>query len=364
MYDLNIRIKQMQDVCISKELDAVLIGDPNNNRYLAQDDNCVEGIYLIYKNGAVFFTDFRYYTEIQNKNPRIEIIEYKERDKEIAHWLKNRGINRIGFESSRTNYLDYENWSKNFIGCTLVPCKNLVENLRLIKDDIEIDSIKNSIKILKCILEAIPALIADNSDITEKELALEIEYKMRKSGAEGIAFNTIVASGKRSAFPHATPTTNHIQDGKILLIDAGAVWNGYNSDQTRTLVVGKSGLNKLYQEIFKIVKEAQEAAFSVIKPGISSRTIDTAARSIIENYGYGSFFGHGTGHGVGIEVHEAPIISKKAKETILKEGMVFTVEPGIYIPDKFGIRWEDMILVTKTGYEILTLNSWNYLWMG
>ncbi|MGA1867067.1 MAG: M24 family metallopeptidase [bacterium] len=364
MYDKNSRIKELQCMCSNKGLDALLITDSLHNRYLAKENDSIEGVYIVYQDKAVFFTDFRYFADIKNKNPQIEIIEYTQKYIEIAQWLKNRGIKRIGFESSRTSYSDFENWSQHFPHAMLVPCKRLVEELRMIKDENEIASVKSSIKLLGNILEDVPRLITQNPHITEKEIALEIDLTMRRFGADKTAFTTIVASGKRSAYPHAAPSSCPIQDGEILLVDAGAVMNGYNSDQTRTLVVGERRKNRVFDEIFNIVREAQEAAFSAIAPGVSSKEVDYKARQVIEKAGYGDYFGHGTGHGVGLEVHEAPSISGRTEPTTLAAGMIFTVEPAIYIPEKFGIRWEDMVLVTDTGYELLTEISWNNIWVG
>jgi Xaa-Pro aminopeptidase len=208
-------------------------------------------------------------------------------------------------------------------------------------------------------MNKVPQILRDQSGITEKALAIEIEYLIKKAGAQRSAFDIIVATGERSAFPHALPTENIVEKEDLLLIDCGAVFQGYHSDMTRVMVI-KTIFNQKIREIYEIVREAQNASLSSIFPGASTKEIDLAARNVIKKAGFEEYFGHGTGHGVGLMIHEGPKINATS-ETILKKGMVFTVEPGIYLKNEFGIRWEDMVLVTDDGYEFLSDKSWDSL---
>ena len=219
------------------------------------------------------------------------------------------------------------------------------------KDNLEIELIQKAVDILANIKKKIPDLLRNAVGLSEKEVCLEIEYLIKKEGAEGVAFETIVAFGERSAMPHASPTGRKIKHDEIVLIDMGAVYEGYHSDLTRMFFLGEK-VGEI-EDIFSILQSAQAAAIQNIKPGVSAKDIDACARNVIEQAGYGSYFGHGTGHGVGIEVHERPWISP-AGEIILEEGMVFTIEPGIYLPDKFGLRLEDMVLVRRQGPLVLS----------
>ena len=185
-------------------------------------------------------------------------------------------------------------------------------------------------------------------NVTEREIALELDYLMRKKGADGVSFSLITITGKNTSLPHGVPKDNTIKEGDFFLSDIGALYNGYHSDMTRTVAV-KSATDEM-EEIYNIVLKAQLSALETVKAGTKASVVDKTARDIISSYGYGEMFGHSTGHGVGLDIHEQPTVSINS-ETILSSGMVITVEPGIYIPNKFGVRIEDMVCVTKDGYE-------------
>jgi len=187
--------------------------------------------------------------------------------------------------------------------------------------------------------------------ITERDIALELEFYMKKLGATSTSFTSIVASGERSALPHGTATDKKIKEGEFLTLDFGCVYNGYCSDMTRTVVIGKA--NERQREIYSVVLEAQEKALKYIKPGVKGCDVDRVARDIIKEKGFGQYFGHGLGHSLGLEIHESPRLSPTSND-ILQEGMVVTDEPGIYIPDFGGVRIEDLVLVTATGFEVLS----------
>ena len=185
----------------------------------------------------------------------------------------------------------------------------------------------------------------------EQEVALEMEFFMKKNGVEALGFDTIIASGKRSALPHGRASEKKIEKGDFILVDFGSDFKGYHSDQTRTVVCGKPTSEQ--QKIYQIVKDAHDRAIEKVRPGIPICEVDQAARDYIRSQGYGDHFGHGTGHGIGLAVHEDPVVNSENRD-LLKEGMVFTIEPGIYIPDCGGVRIEDMVRVTSQGAEVLT----------
>ena len=262
------------------------------------------------------------------------------------NFLRKYKNKKIGFENS-ISYKQFCKLKKAKI--KLKDCSSFIEILRLIKDRNEIEKIKTACKISKKAIEHSEKKL--KIGITEKEIADELEYFLRRCGAEKSAFDIIVASGKNSDNPHHKPTNRKIQKNDIVIIDLGCVYEDYNSDLTRTFFLGK--INKIAKKIFEIVKAAQKKALNVIKDGVSCKEVDFAARNFINKNCFGKYFIHGTGHGVGIDIHEEPSVSAKT-EAILKAGMVVTVEPGIYIPDRFGVRIEDTVLVTKSGCEVLT----------
>jgi Xaa-Pro aminopeptidase len=233
----------------------------------------------------------------------------------------------------------------------LAPTLGIIESLRVIKDEREILNIKKAISILGKGLSSILPMLKKKPK--EREIALELEYQMKKFGAQKLSFDLIVASGKRSALPHGVASDKKISNGELVTIDLGCSYNGYHCDVTRTFIIGKPG--KKQQEIYEIVRDARSIAIENIKPRMTCEEIDGKARDYIKNHGFDKYFGHGLGHGVGLDVHEEPRISKKVKEKIQK-GMVFTVEPGIYIPDFGGVRIEDMVYVTESGCRVLTKN--------
>lgn len=231
----------------------------------------------------------------------------------------------------------------------LLPANNLIRELRKVKDQQEIQLIRQACKLASIGMQAAAETI--RSGVKEKVVAAEIEYAMRKAGSDGTAFETIVASGFCCAYPHGTFLERTIQEGDLVVVDLGATYRFYRSDITRTFTVGK--LTKKQTKIFETVKLAQQTALEAIKPGVLAKDVDMAARQVIENAGFGDYFVHNLGHGVGLEVHEAPILSPDSKD-VLEAGNVVTVEPGIYLPGFGGVRIEDTVLVTKDGAEKLT----------
>ena len=239
-----------------------------------------------------------------------------------------------------------------FLPCRVTFSKKLEELItssREIKEAEEIECIKKAQSIAEAAFNHVLTFIKPG--VTEKQIALELDFYMLSHGAEAVSFETIAVTGAKSSMPHGVPDDTIVKDGDFITMDFGAVYKGYHSDMTRTVAV--CNVSDKQKKIYDIVLKAQENALSVLKSGLSCAQADKAARGIIEDAGYGDYFGHGTGHGVGVEIHEEPSLSPRSKQT-LKEGDVVTVEPGIYLPSEFGVRIEDMALITKDGYENLT----------
>jgi Xaa-Pro aminopeptidase len=261
--------------------------------------------------------------------------------------LKSR---KLGFESEHLSHADYRRLTNSVRGrASLKPLTGLVEELRSIKDADEIEQIRAAVLLGVSLLPA--ALAAIRPGIMESVVAGELELQARRAGAEGMSFETIVAAGPRSALPHGRASAQAIPARGFIILDYGVILAGYCSDMTRTVHVGRA--SKAHRRMYEAVREAQLASIEAVRPGIEAGVVDEAGRSLLKKAGYGPYFTHSTGHGVGIEVHERPRLAKGQTQK-LAPGMVITVEPGIYIPAEGGVRIEDMVLVTKTGHEVLT----------
>lgn len=355
------RVKKLQKQLRREKVDALLVGQPHNRRYLsgftATDHNIGEssGVLLIPARGeGLLLTDFRYRLQAEQEVPHFQVRIYT---RGLTNLLKSLlpkyDIARLGFESDYMLHSTHRAMKDAFKkkGITLVPLSGVIEKMRTIKDAEEIALIRESVTLNEQVFQDIFPTITSSQ--TEIDIALALEQRMRVLGASGASFDTIVAAGENSALPHAVPQNSRIGATGPLTIDMGLVLNGYCSDMTRTFIPGKR-VTKKYQEIHRIVRQAQLAGMAAIKAGVRSKEVDKAARDIIADAGYGDYFGHSLGHGVGLAVHEAPRISTRSKDT-LKSGMIVTVEPGIYIPGWGGIRLENMVLVTEEGCE--NLNS-------
>jgi Xaa-Pro aminopeptidase len=237
-------------------------------------------------------------------------------------------------------------------GMELVAITSPTGPLRMIKDSEEAEAIRRSCRLVSQNLEEIRSLLRPG--MRETEIAALFEYSLKMNGADRVGFETIVASGPRSAMPHAHPSQREVGSAEFLKLDGGAQWQGYHSDMTRTWVLGSATSQQ--KQIFQIVLEAHDEAISAVRPGMLAEELDGVARRVIEEAGYGAYFGHGTGHGVGLSVHEKPRIGKDS-QTPLAEGMAFTIEPGIYLPGVGGVRIEDTVLLTESGVEVLTTAS-------
>jgi Xaa-Pro aminopeptidase len=333
----------------SQQLDGVLFSSLENIRYLCGFTGS-DGVFVLTPKEAFFLTDSRYWTQAEEEVKGSRIVHYKKKMEEIASLFLDLKLKRVGFESAFLPFSSYRFLSEKLAKETaFVPLEKEIKNLRAVKDPQELTLIRGAIEIAsKAFLHAIEIM---KEGISESDIAQEMEFFMRRHGAETTGFDTIVASGKRSALPHGKATSKPIEGGDFILFDFGSRAQGYHSDQTRTLVCGKPSPEQ--ENVYQIVKDAHDKAIEKVRPGIPIHEVDAAARDYIQGQGYGEYFGHGTGHGVGLAVHEDPTVSRENKD-LVQEGMVFTIEPGIYIPDWGGVRIEDMILVASDGAEVLT----------
>lgn len=328
------------------EISSLVVTNQTNIRYLVgyKGDNA---ILFITEKEAVLITDFRYKESSRKEVEGAEIIISKnDIHEELIGSPSFKDQQEIGFEKESILYTIYEKLKKT--EKKLVPTSNLIAELRMIKDAKEVENIKMACKITNRVLREVFANLSPSS--SEKELSAEIDFLIKKQGGERQAFDTIVATGDNAALPHAIPTDRKIEGENILLFDMGSYYNGYASDMTRTFLL-KEGEKE--NEISKIVSDAQKMAIEAVQPGVDLKEIDRIARDYIRKKGYSECFGHSLGHGVGLSVHELPRIFDKSTYKAAP-GMIFSIEPGIYLPGLFGVRIEDLVLVTKDGHNVLT----------
>jgi Xaa-Pro aminopeptidase len=343
-----MRIQQIQAIVNEQTLGGILVFSLENIRYLTGFSGS-EGYLLTGKDANLLLVDSRYITQAQEETHDCRVILTDKGIKGVATQIAALGWRRLGFEAQRVSVDLFEQLQENLQETEMVPIKNELERLRGLKGDEEITLIKKAVQIAEEAWQKVLGMVKPGTK--EDELALELEYCMKKGGAEGIAFDIIVAAGSRTAFPHAQPTTRPIEEGNFVLFDFGARYRGYYCDESCTVVAGRA--TEEQKRIYTIVKGAHDKALEQVKPGVRLAEIDAAARDYINQAGHGEHFGHGTGHGVGLAVHEWPAVGKDSRD-VAEAGMVFTIEPGIYIPEWGGVRIEDMVLVTPDGCEVLT----------
>jgi Xaa-Pro aminopeptidase len=342
------RRQQLLSEVRQRHIDALLITALPNVRYLAGFTGS-NGALLLSESRAILFTDPRYQTQAPLESDCDVKIAKGPLLVEIAKSLPRLGVRRLGFERGRISFESYDFLKHQGKGLKLTPVSGAIEQIRMVKSPTEIGTIKTAVELNSAALDQ--ALHAFQAGMTEIDLAAEIEYRMRQLGADGPSFETIVASGARSALPHAHPTTAPVDIHQLLLIDMGATVAGYASDMTRTLGVGP--LPPKGKRIYKAVLESQLAAVDAVKAGVRSSVVDGAARTVLKKHGFDKFFVHSTGHGLGLEIHEMPRIGRK-DPTVLKPGMTITIEPGVYLEGFGGVRIEDTVVVTEKGCRILT----------
>ncbi len=330
------------DVLLEK-YDAIFLTSPYNMQYFSGFTGG-EGAVWISKNLKMVLTDSRYTQQASLEAAGFAVEETLCLFDKVCEYINSEKVKSILFEDgfmSAATYLGLKNKAENV---TLCAGSNELSRLRMTKTDKELSAMAEAELICSRAFERILGFIKPG--ISEKTLAAELEYYIRQEGGEGFAFDTIAVSGKRCSLPHGTPSEKLIEKGDFVTLDFGCRFKGYCSDMTRTVVVGKA--SEKQKEVYEIVKEAQQSGLEAIYAGAEAKASDFAARSVIEKYGYGKYFGHSLGHGVGILVHELPNLSPKS-EIVLEENMVVTCEPGIYIPDFGGVRIEDMVCVKKNG---------------
>ncbi len=341
-----------------RKIDAFLVTEPGNRRYLsgysAADHGIQEsaGVLLVPARGKPFLlTDSRFSLQAEEEAVRFKVVLYhKGMFPLLIQLLAEMGGTRLAFES---HYFLHSSAVKlaamtEKAGVELVPVTGIIEKMRVIKQKDEIDRIRQSVALNERVFQLVYSTIEPG--MTEREVALALELTMRELGAERPSFDTIVAFGANAAKPHAVPTDRILHSGELVLVDMGLVLKGYCSDMTRTFVAGKPDVTFL--ERLRVVRKAQKAAIKAIRGGAVCRNVDKAARRVIDDAGYGRFFGHGLGHGVGLVVHEDPSLSPRSRKK-LRSGMVVTIEPGIYLPEWGGIRLENMAVVREDGCEVL-----------
>ncbi len=350
-----MNIKNLQQTLGKGE--AYIVSSPENRRYLTEFSSS-DGFLIVTENNSVFLTDSRY-IEAAEKTVRDcnEISLLRSFSVQLPEYVQKLGITKLFTESARLTVEDYNRILK-FAGCVVSAEKTdaAINFFRRKKSEEEKNCILKAQAIAEKAFDHILGFIS--TEKTEKDIALELDFFMLRNGAEATSFDTIAVSGANSSMPHGVPSDKKICNGDFITLDYGAVINGYHSDMTRTVAVGS--VSTKMAEVYETVLNAQLASLASLKDGISGIDADKAARDIIANAGYGEFFGHGTGHGVGIEIHEEPRLSPKS-DKILCEGDVVTVEPGIYLPGEFGVRIEDMAFITENGYENLTKSPKNLI---
>ena len=343
------RLEKLRQAMAEGELDAMLVTNPDNRRYLSGFSGSA-GVLLITPGEAILATDFRYYEQVAREAPEFELarIETKLADL-LPELLEKLDVGRLGFESRHVTVEQHREWTNLMGGVEWLGMKEMVERIRAVKEEAEVEALRRSVALTDAAFAHLLEVIRPG--MTETQVAWEIEAYMRGHGASKVAFDLIVAAGPNGALPHARPGSHVIQEGEPIVVDIGCVVDGYCSDMTRTFCLGDPSAH--YLEVWQIVLRAQEAAEAAIQPGMSGVEADAQARSIIEQAGYGEKFGHGLGHGVGLAVHEKPGAGRLS-EDVLEAGMTLTVEPGIYLPGEFGVRIEDLAVVRPGGLEVLT----------
>lgn len=348
---MKARLTKLRDFLTKQNLDAVIITKAENRQYFSGFSG-TSGALVVTNADARLITDFRYIEQAKNQAQYFLIDEHgNSLLQKVAEVLHELNATKIGFEGDSFTYNEFSMLVEYLKHDKLKPIG--LDQLRVVKDNKEIELIKKAVEISDQAFLHILKVIKPG--VSELMVAAELEHCMRKLGAEKPAFDTIVASGERGSLPHGLATDKIIIDGDFVTMDFGAVYQGYHSDITRTVCVGKA--SEKQRLLYDIVLKAQMMGVDLVKVGQSGKDVDADVRRYIMNAGYGKFFGHGLGHGVGLAIHELPRLSPSSTCDCLEENMVVTVEPGIYLPGFGGVRIEDTVLVTAQGAEILTKSS-------
>lgn len=336
---------------LSERKCAALIMSEDNVRYFTSFSS-TNGYLLVTAENSFFLTDSRYVEAAQKTIKTVDgVLLFENFEKSLSPLLKELGLKAISIEGARTTVKRLGALQKEFPFAEFETEKldGEIDLLRAVKSKEECEKIEKAQRIAEKAFDLLlPSIKVGKA---ERELSLELDYTMLKLGAQALSFETIAVSGKNGSMPHGVPSEKKIESGDFVTFDFGAVFEDYHSDMTRTVAVGE--VSEKQREVYETVLKAQKAGISAVAAGKKCRDVDFAARSIIENAGYGEYFGHGLGHGVGVEIHEYPTVSPRS-DSVLEKGNIVTVEPGIYIPGEFGVRIEDMVLVTEDGCQNFT----------
>lgn len=328
--------------------DALLVIGLVNIRYLSGFSGSEAALFLT-ADDRILVCDSRYTLQASDEARCCTVVEFARKLEGISTLARERACRRIVFEAEKTSVATLKAFSDAMPDVEFIPLADQLDQLRARKSPEEVRAIEFSAKVASSAFKKLLPTIRPG--MSERTLAIELEMMMKRGGADEKAFDFIVASGERGALPHGRPTEKLLKNGELVTFDFGACCNGYNSDETVTVALGKPDSRLI--EVYRIVKEAHDLALAEVKPGIECSKLDNIARSHIESCGYGDYFRHGLGHGVGLEIHEMPTLSGRSLQSV-EEGMIITVEPGIYIPGLGGVRIEDMVLVTAEGCRILS----------
>jgi len=334
-----LRLEKIRSVLQSEDIDSMVVSNIKNVRYISGFTGD-EGMAVITENSAYLIVDGRF-TEQAKIESKIQVVDYGGNFvKTIGEILKENNSKKCAFEGNTITFSEASHMMDVINFVSWIAKKDVFEKVRMVKDIEEIKIIKKSLQIALDTFEYIkPQVVAG---VTELDIANEIEYKMKKLGASGPSFDTIVASGKRSSLPHGVATKKVIENGDAVVIDMGAIYNGYCSDITRTIFVG--GMSKEQERVYDLVKKAQKFAIDAIEAGVSCKEVNEVAVNEFKKNGMEKYFVHSLGHGVGLDVHERPFVAGRSLD-VFEPGMVVTVEPGLYLPNQFGVRIEDMVMV-------------------
>ncbi len=343
------RIQKLQERMAAANVEAFFTLAAPSMRYLTGFTG-EEGYLLVLPGGVHLVLDGRFTTQAREECSWVDVVEYTGHfTRSVAELLVAGRAHWLGFEKERISFVQAEQMRAAFPSVAMVPTENMVEEMRMVKDARELDMMRAA---GRCADKAFNAMIRQlKAGMTENDLAALLEYEMRRAGAQGTSFATIVGSGARGALPHGIASGKVIANGDVIVIDFGVNYDGYMSDCTRTVALGEQSGDVL--ETYARLREAQQLGLSLIRAGVSSRSIDTAVRNKLKENGLAQYFTHGLGHGVGLEIHEAPRLSQ-GTDSELQAGEVVTCEPGVYLPGRYGMRIEDAVIVTADGFEALT----------
>jgi Xaa-Pro aminopeptidase len=351
---MSYRLDKLRSILKEKELDALLVSTSENRRYLSGFHGSA-GSLLVSGEDAFLATDFRYVEQAANQAPEFQVLKVGAGWSWLMDLLRDTGLKKVGFESQQVTVATYQQMVEAVRDVpaaeqpSLVATSSIVEELRTVKDGDELEMMQRAVDVADAAMDSVTPTVQAGQ--TEQEVAWRLEVAMRDLGAESVSFETIVAAGPNGAMPHHRPSERVIDEGEPVVIDMGAKVDGYCSDITRTICVGES--DETFRRIYDIVLGSQLTAIATVTPGLTGGDADELSRAVISEAGYGDNFGHSLGHGIGMAVHEFPRVGPKSENT-LSEGMVFTVEPGIYLSGWGGVRIEDMVILEGAGARVLS----------